>query len=64
MTEQRRLVAELVARGVSERLACRTVGLGRSTYRYRARGRRTGEDRLRGLVVELARRRSTAVIRR
>ena len=71
MTEQRRLVAELVARGVSERLACRTVGLGRSTYRYRARGRRTDEDRLRGLVVELARRhprygyrRITAVLRR
>jgi putative transposase len=70
--EQRRLGAELVARGVSERLACRTVGISRSTYRYRARGRRRAdEDRLRELVTGVARRhprygyrRVTAVLRR
>jgi putative transposase len=72
VTERRRLVAELVSRGVSERLACRTVGLGRATYRYRARaGQHADEARLRGLVVELARRhprygyrRITALLRR
>lgn len=44
----------LVARGVSERLACRTVGLGRTSYRYRGQGANEEERRLRALVVTLA----------
>lgn len=61
----------LIARGVSERLACRTVGLGRASYRYRGRPADEEERRLRELVVALARqhprygyRRIAALLRR
>ncbi len=46
----------LVARGVSERLACQTVGLGRASYRYRGQAVDEEEQRLRRLVVALAQR--------
>lgn len=46
----------LVARGVSERLACRTIGLGRTSYRYRGQPPDEEAERLRALVVALARR--------
>lgn len=45
----------LIARGVSERLACRAVGLGRARYRYRGRPADEDERRLRALVLALAR---------
>jgi putative transposase len=69
---RREITAELVERGVSERLACQAVGLKRSTYRYQAR--RVDEQEkaeLRDRVVALAHRhrrygyrRITALIRR
>ncbi len=46
----------LVARGVSERLACRTLGLSRASYRYRGRADDGEAQRRRTLVVALARR--------
>ena len=45
----------LVARGVSERLACRTVGRSRTSYRYRGQGADEEAQRLRAVVVTLAR---------
>ncbi len=61
----------LVERGVSERLACRTVGLSRTSYRYRGQGADEEERQLRALVVALARehprygyRRIAALLRR
>ena len=46
----------LVARGVSERLACRTGGLDRASFRYQARATDEDERQLRALVVALAHR--------
>ncbi len=61
----------LLARGISERLACRTVGLGRASYRYRGQAADEEEQRRRALVVTLAHehrrygyRRITALLRR
>ncbi len=61
----------LVGQGVSERRACRTVGLGRSSSRYQGQGAGEEERRLRALVVALARqhprygyRRVAALLRR
>ena len=61
----------LMARGVSERLACRTVGLGRASYHYQEQAAGAEEQRRRALVVALARqhprygyRRITALLRR
>ncbi len=70
MSERRAIVADLVARGVSERLACRLVDLSRSTYRYQPQqdGR---NQHLRNEIVALAQqrrrygyRRITALLRR
>jgi transposase InsO family protein len=65
-------VGELIERGVSERLACRVVGLSRSSYRYR--GSRSDEEeraRLVEAIVALAQkhrrygyRRITALLQR
>jgi len=65
-------VSELVERGVSERMACRALGLQRSSLRYRSR--RTDEQeraRIRGAILALAwrhrrygYRRITALLRR
>ena len=53
MSERREVASELVARGASERTACRAVGISRSTYRYRRRGEgRSGE--LKPRIIELA----------
>ena len=69
MNERRELVAEMTAGGVSERAACRAVGLTRSSQRYqpRAKGERR---RLAREVVALAQqhprfgyRRITALLR-
>ena len=70
MSERREVASELVARGASERTACRAVGISRSTYRYRRRGEgRSGE--LKPRIIELASehkrygyRRITAMLRR
>jgi len=52
--ERRAAVARVRARfGLSERRACRLVGIGRSTMRYRGRGR-ADEGRLRQRLRELA----------
>lgn len=71
MTERRAIVAELVEQGLSERQACRTVGLGRSSYRYQARPASERDQHLHQEVVTLAARhqrygyrRITAVLRR
>ena len=70
MSERRGIASELVASGVSERTACESVGISRSTYRYRGRGdERSGElkDRIIGLASERKRygyRRITAILRR
>lgn len=55
VAERRDLVTTLVARGVSERLACRTVGFGRASYRYRGRAIDEKDRRLRALVITVAR---------
>jgi transposase InsO family protein len=64
-------VTALMERGISARLACRTVGLSRASYRYRGQGADEEEQRLRTLVVTLARehprygyRRVAALLRR
>jgi putative transposase len=66
---KRELVGALKERGVSERAACKSVGLSRSTHQYGSR--RRAPDGLRGRVVELSRkhkrygyRRITAMLRR
>jgi len=71
MTERRAMVAELVDRGISERQACQTVGLRRSSYRYQARPTSERDQQLRQEIVALAQRhrrygyrRITAVLRR
>ena len=51
------MVTELVSRGVTERLACRAVGLARSSFRYRSRigaARQQLSQQVRIRVVELA----------
>ena len=70
MSEKRDLVMEMTTRGVSERAACRAVGLHRSSHRYRA-GDATERERLAHAVVALAQqhrrygyRRITALLRR
>lgn len=70
MSERRAIVAELVAHGVSERLACRLVDLSRSTYRYQSQ-RDDRNQQLRDAIVVLAQqrrrygyRRITALLRR
>lgn len=69
MSERRELVSELMAGGNSERTACRSVGISRSTYRYKGSGEPT--DGLEHRIVELSRkhkrygyRRITAMLRR
>jgi putative transposase len=65
-------VADLIGRGISERLACRVVGLGRSSYRYPPRpGDPPDDTEMRRAIRELARahprygyRRVTALLRR
>ena len=71
MTERRGIVADLIQQGVSERAACRAVGLGRASYRYRARPTDEAEQRRRETAVALARqhprygyRRVAALLRR
>ena len=70
MSEKRDLVREMTTRGVSERTACRAVGLHRSSHRYRA-GDAPERQRLVQAVVTLAHqhrrygyRRITALLRR
>jgi len=71
VSERRGIVSELVARGVSERMACEAAGINRSTYRYGSR-RCAGEtEELKRRVVELSSqhkrygyRRITAMLRR
>ncbi len=69
MNERRELVSELMARGSSERTACKSVGLSRSTYRYK--GSCESSDEFKHRIVELSRqhkrygyRRITAILRR
>ena len=63
-------MSELVARGASERTACKAVGMSRSTYRYRACGIERSVElkhRIVGLASKHKRygyRRITAVLRR
>jgi transposase InsO family protein len=64
-------VAELVERGISERLACRLVGVPRSSYRYPTSPESEVEAALRASIRELAQahprygyRRITALLRR
>jgi transposase InsO family protein len=64
-------VAELVERGISERLACRLVGVHRSSYRYPTPAGPATEIALRATIRDLARahprygyRRITALLRR
>jgi transposase InsO family protein len=68
---KRELVDTLKERGVSERRACLSVGLSRSTYQYESQRSAVGTDEFRHRVVELSRehkrygyRRITAVLRR
>jgi transposase InsO family protein len=70
VTERREIVSELVDRGVSERTACKAVGLNRSTYRYKGNGFK-GSEVLKSRIVELSNqhrrygyRRITAILRR
>lgn len=70
MSEQRTAVQELKTLGLSERLACRLVGLARSSFRYRTQPVPDAEE-LRAEVMRLARRhrrygyrRITALLRR
>ncbi len=70
MSERRELVSELVARGCSERTACKAVGMSRSTYRYKGSGQEHS-DELEHRIVEMSRkhkrygyRRITAMLRR
>ena len=64
-------MAELIERGVSERLACRLVGVNRSSYRYPTPIEPEAEVALRATIRELAQahprygyRRITALLRR
>jgi hypothetical protein len=70
VSERRGIVAELVARGVSERLACQAAGLYRSSYRYQPWSAER-DQQLRGEIVALTQqkrrygyRRLTALLRR
>ncbi len=70
MSQRRELASELVARGCSERTACRAVGISRSTYRYKGRDLEH-TDELDARIVELSSkhkrygyRRITAILRR
>ena len=70
MSEKRDVVREMTTRGVSERAACRAVGLHRSSHRYQA-GDATERECLVHAVVTLAQqhrrygyRRITALLRR
>lgn len=70
MREKREVVQELMARGLSERAACQTVGLSRSTQRYQPRDR-AARRQLGQQIRELAQRhrrygyrRITALLRR
>ncbi len=67
----RELVDTLKERGVSERMACKSVGISRSTYQYESRGDGSRTVELTRRVVGLSRehkrygyRRITAVLRR
>ncbi len=51
----REVVAELVERGVSERLACRLVGINRSSYRHPTPAAPATEAALRATIRALAR---------
>jgi transposase InsO family protein len=71
---KREVVGEMVARGVSERLACRAVGLQRSSFRYRPERKArhpASEQELHKKIIDLAHkhrrfgyRRVTALLRR
>lgn len=70
MKERRQLASELMARGSSERTACRAMGLSRSTYRYKGSGDEHSLE-LKTKIVELSRkhkrygyRRITAILNR
>lgn len=70
MSQKRELVEEMTARGLSERAACRALGLSRSTQRYQRRDP-AARHRLGQQVTELAQqhrrygyRRITALLRR
>ena len=56
MSERRALVQELIARGLSERLACGLVGLARSSFRYQPPPPSSDEEDLRAAVRRLAHR--------
>ena len=70
MSDRREIVSELLERGISERTACKAVGMSRSTYRYTGHGdERSSElkDRIVGLAGKHKRygyRRITAILRR
>lgn len=70
MSERRQIASELVAGGTSERTACKSVGISRSTYRYRGCGDERSSElkhRIIGLGSEHKRyryRRITAILRR
>ena len=70
MSEKRAVVAEMTTQGISERAACRAVGLARSSQRYAVRPNEE-RSRVREAVVTLAQqhrrygyRRITALLRR
>ncbi len=67
----RELVDTLKQRGIPERTACESVGIGRSTYQYESRRRVSEAERFRARIAELSRqhkrygyRRITAILRR
>ena len=71
MSERRGMVQELQCLGVSGRMACRVVGLARSSFRYPLQPPSSDEGELRGAVRSLSRqhrrygyRRITALLRR
>lgn len=68
---KRELVDTLKERGVSERTACKSVGISRSTYQYKSQQGLSEMEQFRDRVVDLSRkhkrygyRRITAVLRR
>lgn len=71
MSERREMAQELIGRGVSERLACRSVGIQRSSFRYEAKKADEEKELLGKEVLALAQkhrrygyRRVTALLRR
>ncbi len=67
----RELVDRLKEQGISERAACKSVGISRSTYQYESQRSVSEQEQLRAQIVELSRqhkrygyRRITAILRR